>query len=266
MSRIFHHFLIFTWVLCSMLSLHAASNVVAQEPGTFVTNLVTAYNTRDLKALEGLIGSPDQRWLLKEARRGRDQLQMRILDVSVSTGQVVVTVDALAKRLDDGAGRSHKMILTLVRQGPSFKLVNTRTPDVDSRNQEFREAKVAALRLVAALNAQDTNAVLRLLGVPESGLAQCDVPMLCRTKRLDWVDETLARQAKADLAGIVRHRNGLVVSFSVSGGRSETNRIELVSFGAKNFDHGCDAAELRRADSGAKECDTGKKAGEPHAY
>lgn len=226
-----------------LLPLYARSGEAEREVHLFVTNLVEAYNSRDLATIESLIGDSSQEWLIEEAQRERDNLKMRIVTLSMAK-EINVTVEVITSPVTHGSVDSIEMVLTLRRQGKALKLVKTQTPSIELQNREFREASGAAIRFASAVSGGETNAVLFLLGISEKDANQTDASTVFRHRNMKWLNKALAQRREINPKKIIRNGDLLEVAFDVSN-EDGTNTVEVVSFERGVFGSGTQRTQVR---------------------
>lgn len=219
-------------ILALFLMLHnAKAENIEKDAHVLITNLVEAYNSRDIKALEGLIGNTNLTYLVERSRENICNIDIDVLSVSIAE-ETNVKVKVAEKTLAGNPSRLYNAIISLDRYNEKMRLINImRVPDDERKIQEFRDANEAGIRLMVAINRGDTNTILRLVGVAEKDMAKAEMSRVLQQRDLAWIKNVMDKSLTIKHMRIDRRKGEpLQVEFLVTGDGVPQNMVKEMIF------------------------------------
>ena len=221
---------------------HFPSPDGADEIKSFFEEFREACNKKDVEKVKKLLGSNWDYWSCN-IDNGIKFESIEVLDVVMDEA---MKVSAIVSAVDRHGNRSSpKMVFTLTKRDEAYFIEKIAVPEVEKRNQEFKAGRVVVQKLIAAINAQDMDAV-------RSAFAFGDVPAFeteLTSRGLSWITNAVKNQIQVPRRGSGVSRGnkmapllGRVYVPSSSGG---TNVLEQFYFKDGKIDRAAPRPETR---------------------
>lgn len=193
----------------------ARSAGIDGEVHNFLHELEKAYNTRDLTLLRNFVGDASQEWILEECKLERDTLQMRLVSLSIQA-ETNASVEVITISIPDNRRESINMVFKLGKSDNSLRLLDVKTPSIETHNQELREARDAAVGFSSAINNRETNSVLRWVGETSVNLSLATFTNTCHKRGLGWVSDAIVLEQNINLQSVARRNAQIEARFIVN--------------------------------------------------
>ena len=221
---------------------HFPSPDGADEIKSFFEEFREACNKKDVEKVKKLLGSNWDYWSCN-IDNGIKFESIEVLDVVMDEA---MKVSAIVSAVDRHGNRSSpKMVFTLTKRDGTYSIEKIAVPEVEKRNQEFKAGRVVVQKLIAAINAQDMDAV-------RSAFAFGDVPAFeteLTSRGLSWITNAVKNQIQVPRRGSGVSRGnkmapllGRVYVPSSSGG---TNVLEQFYFKDGKIDRAAPRKETK---------------------